>query len=211
MHIVKSYSFSFTAASIRPEMASAVAEHFLRTGSWEDTKQAVLSENALQSRSPASAIRMEREIRHRLKTLTGEQLQMLPRATSDVRMAIGWLAAVKHSAFLHDFVSECLRTKLAQQDTTLRLSDYERFIEEKSPLQPELGQLALSTSAKIRRVLVLMLKEVGILESGPDLGQICRPVLSPDVSSAIIHDDPRWLAVFLVPDDEIQRLGGPSS
>jgi hypothetical protein len=202
------YSFGFTAASLRPEMVGAIADHFVSAGSWDGAKSAVLSSNALQARSMATSIRMEREIRQRLQNLTPEQLRLLPRATSDLLKAIGWLAAAKQSAFLYDFAAECLRMKLALQDTTLRLSDYERFVAEKSSSHPELRRLAQSTSAKIRRVLLLMLKEAGLLEPGPDLGLVRRPVVSPNFSAAIARDDPRWLAAFLVPDGEIQRLGG---
>jgi Putative inner membrane protein (DUF1819) len=202
------YTFSFTAASVRPEMVGAVADRFVPTGSWDSAKTSVLTSNALQARSVASSIRMEREIRQRLQTLTIEQLRLLPGATSDLLKAVGWLAAAKHSAFVYDFAAECLRTKLGLQDATLRLSDYECFVAEKLPLHPELGKLAESTYAKVRRVLFLMLKEAGLLEPGPELGVIRRPVLSPALAAAIARDDPRWLAAFLVPDSEIQMIGG---
>lgn len=202
------YSFSFTAASLRPEMAVTVAEHFLGTGSWESAKQAVLDSNALQARSPASLVRMEREIRQRLQTLTMDQLRLLPKGTADVRRAIAWLGAVKQSRFLFDFPAEVLRSKLELQDAVLRASDYERFLEYKTPDHPELARLRGSTSMKIRRVLFLMLREAGILCDGPELGSIERPVLPLEVEQCVRSDDSRWLASFLVPENEILNASG---
>ena len=60
------YNLSFTAASLRPELARIVAEHFLAVRDWEKTKEHILSTNALQCRSASSAVRLERELRQRL-------------------------------------------------------------------------------------------------------------------------------------------------
>jgi len=205
MHSQPPYTFSFTAASLRPELVRTVAEHFFRLGSWEEAKRIVLATNALQVRSPASAIRMEREIRQRLQTLTPDQLRLVHHSTTDIRTCLAWLAAVKHSSFLFEFPAEVMRAKWELHDTVLRASDYERFINEKAPHHPELVQLTESSFTKIRRVLLLMLREIGLLTSGSDLGTIQRPVMPPDVEKVIRQDDPRWLAAFLVPDVEIRK------
>ncbi len=197
------YNFSFTAASLRPELVGTVAEHFFQLRSWDAAREAVLKSNALQSRSSTSSIRMEREIRLRLQELTPGQLRLILDSTTDVRTAVAWLAAVKHSTILFDFTAEVLRAKLETRDMVLRASDYERFIEEKLPRHPELGHLAASSSTKIRRVLLLMLREAGLLGAGSDLGTIQRPILPAPLEDAIRSDDPKWLAVFLLSDREI--------
>lgn len=205
------YSFSFTAASLRPELAGTVVEYFFRLGSWEETKRAVLAANALQARSSASSVRMEREIRQRLQTLTAEQLDLIQKSTTDVRTCLAWLAAVKHSAFLYEFPTEVMRSKWELHDTVLRASDYERFINEKAPHHPELVRLTESSSTKIRRVLLLMLREIGLLASGTDLGTIQRLVIPPVVEKVIRRDDPKWLAAFLLSDAEIGTPGNRPS
>ena len=88
------YSFSFTAASLRPELVPIVVERFSRLGSWDEARKAVLATNALQARSSASSIRMEREIRQRMQTLTPEQLKLVSISTADVHACIAWLGAV---------------------------------------------------------------------------------------------------------------------
>lgn len=199
----KPYSLSFTAASLRPEVARTLVEHFLRTDSWDAAKRTVLADNAVQARAPASAIRLEREIRKRLQTLTPCQIALLHDSTTDVCTNLAWLAAVKYSAFLFEFSAELMRLKWETHDRILRASDYERFVDEKAPHHPELARLTKSSAGKIRRVLLAMLREIGLLVSGPDFGTIARTVVPHDVEKAIRLDEPGWLAAFLVPDAEI--------
>jgi hypothetical protein len=198
-----SYSFGFTAASLRPELAGVMAELYSEHGSWDKTRDVVLETNALQCRSSASGIRLERELRQRLETLTPEELALLHTGTLETRVALSWLAAVKRHTFLHDFASELLRSKLDLHDAVLRASDYESFVEEKAVRHPEVEALSDTTSGKIRRVLLRMLREVGILVKGPEFGSLSRPVVPPEVEDAIRADDARWLSAFLVPEAQI--------
>jgi hypothetical protein len=200
------YNLSFTAASLRPELARIVAESRLRTGDWKSAKKEILAANALQCRSASSANRLERELRQRLERLTQDQLCLLATATSDDRAAMAWLAACKHIPLVFDFAAQVLREKLAAHDPVLRLSDYEGFLDHQSASHPELAALAATSKSKIRQVLRLMLIEVGLLVDGTALGTIQRPVLSPAVMQAITSDNLRWLAGFLVPDPEIARF-----
>jgi hypothetical protein len=200
--IADSYNLSFTAASLRPELARIVAECFLTVGDWDQVKAQVLATNALQCRSASSTVRLERELQQRLQTLTHEQLALLAKATAEDRTAMAWLAVCKRSSFVCDFAAEVLREKLAAHDAILRPSDYESYVEHKSLPHPELARLTPSSKRKIRQVLLRMLAEAGLLVSTRSRA-IQRPVLSPAVLRAVTADDRRWLAGFLVPDAEI--------
>lgn len=200
------YSFSFTAASLRPELMRIVAEMFLESDGWSSTKQRVLSTNALQCRATGSSIRLERELRQRLQLLTLPQLTLLAQAPSEDRAAMAWLAACKRSGFVFEFAAGILREKLASHDPVLRPSDYESYVDLQAVSHPELTALTASSKAKIRQVLFLMLSESGLLSPGTETGQIHRPVLSPPALDAIRSDSLRWLASFLVPENEISRL-----
>jgi hypothetical protein len=204
-HSTLNYHLSFTAASLRPELARIVAESYLELGDWGLSKERILSSNALQCRSASSAIRLERELRQRLETLTVDQITLLAQATAEDRAAIAWLAACKHSVFVFEFAAEVLRDKLAAHDPTLRHSDYEAYVESKGLIHPEIAQLTVSSKNKIRQVLLRMLSEVGLLAKGNSLGTILRPALSPAVIRVIVSDSPAWLAGFLVPDAEISN------
>ena len=206
MVLEKPYSLSFTAASLRPELARVVAEHFLNLGDWDVVRRDILATNALQARTPSSGIRLERELRQRVMTLTTEQLRLLSNGSADERASMSWLAMLKYNAFVFEFAAQSLRDKLAARDATLRPSDYETFIDSKSTAHPELFGLKESSRRKVRAVLRRMLTEAGLLVPGDALGTLQRAVPSPSVLAAIRSDSPSWLAGFLFPDAEIARL-----
>jgi hypothetical protein len=200
-----SYNLSFTAASLRPELARIVAEYYVELGDWDLAKAQILSSNALQCRSMGSAIRLERELRQRLDKLTVEQITLLTQATAEDRAAIAWLAVCKHILFAFEFTAEVLRDKLTAHDPVLRHSDYETYIESKALTHPELSKLTPSSKNKIRQVLMKMLTEAGLLAKETPPGMIQRPPLSPAVIRVIVSDSPTWLAGFLVPDTELSN------
>jgi BrxA len=201
------YSLSFTAASLRPELARVVAEAYLACGDWQETRRRVLDDNLLQTRSRGSAFRMEGEVRQRLQTLTPEQLTILAEAPSDSRHAVAWLSVLKLNTFVFNFAAGTLRAKIEAHDVVVRPSDYEEFIASESVAHPEVLDLTPVTKAKIRQVLFKMLREAGILGEGRDDFDLQRALLPADVLRAVVSDDRRWLAGFLVPDDEIATIG----
>lgn len=113
---------------------------------------------------------------------------------------------LKHSPFVFAFAAGVLRAKLERLDTVIRPSDYEGFFDSQVAEHPELARLTESTRVKIRRVLMTMLREAGIIiEPGKNL-TFSRPVIPPEVLDAIVSDNPSWLAGFLVPAAEIESL-----
>ena len=200
-----SYNLSFTAASLRPELARIIAERYLSLGDWKSTRENILSSNALQCRSSSSLMRLERELRSRLEKLTRNQILLLAKATAEDRAAISWLATCKQTPFVLEFASEVLRDKLALHDVVLRPSDYESYFENKSVSHPEMARLSPSSKAKIRQVLLKMLQEAGLLSSSTVPLTIQRPDLSPAVLKVITEDHPDLLAGFLFPDLEIAQ------
>jgi hypothetical protein len=183
-----------------------MAESFLKAGNWQDTRAQILASNAFQTRTPTSALRIERELRKRLSALTRPQLALLATASMDVCTSLCWLALLKTTPFVLAFAADVLRQKLDSGDPILRRSDYENFFSSQIILHSRLGTLTASTQAKIRSVLLSMLRDTGILVPAGRENLIQRPVLSPEVLRTILAEDPRWLAGFLVPDTELASL-----
>lgn len=197
------YHLSFTTASLRPELASTVAEYFLRTRDWSAAKRAIRADNALQCHSANAQRNVERELRQRVQLLTDAQLRILATAAADDRAAMAWLAMCKRSGLVCDFAVEVLRAKLALGEPELRPSDFESFYDLKALTHPELLGVTAGTRAKLRQVLMRMLQEAGILTKGKPLGRLQRPFLSGAVVRAVETDDPFWLTALLAPAAEV--------
>ena len=200
------YRLSFTSASLRPDLARISVDAYLATGSWPASRQNILQENAFQSRSKVSLERMAREIRPRLQQLTRDQLMLLSTGTSEDRAAMAWLATIKYAALPWELAADVLRSKLAAFDPVFRPSDYTNFIAARVPAHPELEAVTDSSRRKIRRFLLLMLMEAGLLKKGKDGHLITRPVLTPKVIDHIVADDPRYLTGFLWTDEEVNAI-----
>lgn len=200
------YNLSFRACSLRPELARTVAECYLEEEDWAGATERILATNALQTRSESTLVRLEREMRQRISTLTHRQIEILAQSPAEDRAAMAWLAACKRLAFVRDFTVEVLREKIEVRNYTLLPSDYENFVKAKALEHPELSSMNETTTNKVRQITLRMLKEAGILAEENGQGILSRPVLSFDVRQAIETDDARWLAVFLVPHSEIFSL-----
>jgi hypothetical protein len=200
------YRLSFTAVSLRPDLARIAADAYLACGTWAGARQQVLANNAFQSRSKTSLQRMEREIRTRLERLTKDQIVLLAEGTSEERVAMAWLAATKYAALVREFAADVLRSKLANFDLVLRLSDYNNFITDRLPSHPELGELTESSSRKVRNVLLLMLMEAGMIREENRERRITRPMQTQRVIDSIVADDAQFLVGFLWSDEEIAAI-----
>ena len=195
------YCLSFTAAGLRPELASVIASIHLQEGDWARTRAAVLERNALQTRSASTAKRLESELRQRLQGLKPSQLELLARGTSDERSAMAWLAVLKRIEIAAELTREVLTAKLTSLDPVLRRSDMAAFYEDCERNHPELTALAPSSQQKVRSALLQMLRDAGLLSGkagkGGTLGTVQRPLLSPQVQELVVSDDPALLGGFL--------------
>ena len=200
------YRLSFTSVSLRPDLARIAADAYLACGTWAGARQQVLADNAFQSRTKTSLQRMEREIRTRMELLTRDQIVLLAEGTSEERAAMAWLAATKYAALVREFAADVLRSKLADFDSVLRPSDYNNFIAARLPSHPELGELTESSSRKIRRVLLLMLMEAGMIREENGERRITRPMQTQRVIDSIVADDAQFLDGFLWSNEGIAAI-----
>jgi hypothetical protein len=206
MNLTSPYRLSFTSVSLRPDLARIAADAYLACGTWAGARQQVLANNSFQSRSKTSLQRMEREIRPRLELLTRDQIVLLAEGTSEERAAMAWLAAIKYAALVREFAADVLRNKLKDFDSVLRPSDYTNFIAARLPSHPELGEITESSRRKIRRVLLLMLTEAGMIREENRERRIIRPVQTQRVIDSIVADDAQFLVGFLWSDEEIAAI-----
>lgn len=136
------------------------------------------------------------EFSKRLKSLTSEQLDILCDGNSEEQKQITHLALCKTYRFYFDFVSDILSEKVKTFDMHLTDMDYNSFIRKKEIEHDELYYLADSTKYKVKQVTILMLHQVGFIDS------ITNPyILVPDINirvkDVILRDNPAWLRCFL--------------
>lgn len=198
------YSLAFTAASLRlNEMvlaAKAIIEHSI-------TDYSELTEDHVDfnTAKAETSRRSFREIRNRLIQLTPNQIEMLANGSLIQQKQIAFLAVCKHYLFIKDFVVEVLWDKTMVFNYQINESDFNSFINRKIPLQPELETFSESTLKKAKQVLFLILEQAGIINNTKDK-TIQAQLLQPSVMKIIAEDDPRYLRIFMIPDQDINQI-----
>ena len=195
------YCLSFTAAGLKPELAAVIARIYAEAGNWKQARVLVLERNALQTRSLSSAKRLESELRQRLRLLSEPQIRLLVEGSSDDRLAMAWLAALKRIEVAVELTRDLLLDKLQASDPVLRRSDMAGFYEACEQQHPELKTLSPSSEKKVRSALLSMVRDAGLLEGKANrsglLGTVQRPSLSPQ-ALALIGNDSDLRAGFLL-------------
>ncbi|HEV7330927.1 MAG TPA: DUF1819 family protein [Flavisolibacter sp.] len=195
------YRLSFTAASSM--LKTFVRLAVLLTENSYDIDQ--LSNSQLEKEKESTKVRQFRELKHRLRTLTPKEIDLLAHGSLEDKKHMTLLAICKTYRFVFDFVVEVIRDKALLFDLEIRDSDYKRFITNKAIGHPEVEELTESSQTKIKTVLFRTLAELGLISDAKS--RVIQPMLiSQEVQAAILSDNPEYLKIFLKSDKEIAEL-----
>jgi hypothetical protein len=97
------YNTDLTAGSLKLSESRIVADLLLRNVGAEEWKQAIYSENVLQSKTPETSRRLANLIRRRLQTMEQPLWKLFRDGKGHVAMHAALAAAVKHSQLFGDF------------------------------------------------------------------------------------------------------------
>ncbi|MDG5767374.1 DUF1819 family protein [Balneolales bacterium ANBcel1] len=149
----------------------------------------------------STSIRQIRELRYRIRKLTGLQIAILAEGTHEEQKQITHLALLKSYGLYRDFVLQVLLEKARLFDFEVTDYDYHTFINHKSDSHPELELMAMSTARKIKQNMLRMLDQVGIIKKskGTELkAVILIQSLEHRIEHAILKDNSALLAGFLI-------------
>jgi hypothetical protein len=195
------YSFAYAAASLRLNEMISIAEIANRTQEY-NYKTIIRDNNVLGSISKSFATRLGRELKNRLQHLTQKQVGVLASSDYNSQKHIAFLAVCKNYQFISDFVLEVMREKVLVYDYQLFESDYISFFNSKANIHPEIEEYTESTQQKAKRVLFLMLEQIGLINNTKEKN-IQYQIINTDVIQAIADDNPDYLKLFLMPDADI--------
>jgi hypothetical protein len=197
---------SFTAGAAMLNEMHAVAEALVECdGDWERTKDKTFKENLMEKEKMSSNIRYFALMKQRLEVLNEAELDMLVNGTVAVRRLIVLLAICKAHSFIYDFISEYVRDCFYNQYEKISYANFNEFYNEKKYEHPEIEQVSELTVAKMRQVVFRILEQTELIEDA-ESGILRRPYLSESVERQIVKDDPKWLAIYLYSNNEINNL-----
>jgi len=202
----ETYNMSFTAGAAMLNEMHAVAEALVECdGDWERTKDKTFKENLMEKEKMSSNVRYFALMKQRLEVLNEAELDMLVNGTVAVRRLIVLLAICKAHSFIYDFISEYVRDCFYNQYEKISYANFNEFYNEKKYEHPEIEQVSELTVAKMRQVVFRILEQTELIED-TETGILRRPYLSEAVERLIVKDDPKWLAIYLYSNNEINNL-----
>ena len=202
----ETYNMSFTAGAAMLNEMHAVAEALVECdGDWERTKDKTFKENLMEKEKMSSNIRYFALMKQRLEVLNEVELRMLVNGTVAVRRLIVLLAICKAHSFIYDFISENVRDCFYNQYEKISHANFNEFYNEKKYEHPEIEQVSELTVAKMRQVVFRILEQTELIED-TETGILRSPYLSEAVERLIVKDDPKWLAIYLYSNNEINNL-----
>jgi hypothetical protein len=197
----RKYRFSFTGASLMlPEMIE-LASSTINT----DPEQ-INKADIIRGQKANTIGTQFREIRIRVEALTSSQLEILAKGDTQAQKHIALLAICKAYAFIRDFILEVLRDKVLAYDYQITEGEYATFCKRKTEDHPELEDLRESTSQKIKQVTFKVLEQTGLIDNARSK-KINLQLVDQAVISAVVKDDPEWLKIYFMSDDEVLKQG----
>lgn len=97
------YRADITAGALKISESRIIADLLLRSVDEEGWNNAIIGQNVLQTRNPATAIRLTRLIRGRLELMDAELWRLIHESNSTVATHAVLAAAIKHSPLLGIF------------------------------------------------------------------------------------------------------------
>lgn len=204
MESSKKYILSFTAASLRLNEMVKVAQS-ISINEFNNLRELKSSGIVFGSVKTRSTDREFREINQRISKLTPEQLDVLAHGDYTSQKQVAFLSVCKHYDFIRDFTVDIIRDKALVFNYQINESDINAFINSNITTHPELEKFSDSTLKKGIQVMFRILEQAGIIKN--TIEKIIQPqIIQPDVIKSILVDDPQWLKIYLLPDNDIIQL-----
>ena len=122
------YKADITAGALKLPESRLIADLLLRQVDAEGWKDAIMTKNVLQARSPATSRRLTTLIRSRLETMGPELWKLIRDGKGTVAAHAVLAAAVKHSPLLGDFLEIVVAEQYPQYSDALLAGARESFL-----------------------------------------------------------------------------------
>lgn len=159
------YRADITAGSLKIAESRIIADLLLQEVNRKEWKDALLTQNILKARHPATAVRLAHLIRSRLQLMDAELWQLVRDGTGPIASQALLAAAIKHSPLLGDFLDGVVREQYRLFHPTLSKRLWEDYLNECRARDPEMPQWHDSTRQRLRSSVLQMLAQAGFLES----------------------------------------------
>ncbi|MEZ9819683.1 DUF1819 family protein [Shewanella sp. 10N.286.45.A1] len=184
----KAYLGDLIGGSLMLSEAQLVAELLLTEPDKQQWDDAIVEQNILQKRSPASAKRNAATIKKRIANLGEQFLSSLVNANHEEAAQLMMAATLINSPLLADFMRTVVMDAKRMYRESIDIKDWEGFWEDKCRIYPELADMSESSTYKIAQVAFKVMTDSGFLES-TKTKVLTNIYITPDVRNLLVQMD----------------------
>lgn len=174
------YNAEISAGSLLVPESRKLARFTLGNPSESDWHKALVEDNILQKKTPATAKRQARLIRNRLQFLDMPALHLVADRENEIVVQLLFFASLKHSLLLKDFLSRVVMGHVRQLELSLSVRDWDAFMVECGHRDISVENWSASTKEKLLQVILRILAEAKYIDSTRHM-RIQRVQLHPEI------------------------------
>jgi hypothetical protein len=159
------YDSDLIGGSLMVRESRLIAELLLDNASPEQWQAAIVQQNILQKRSPASARRIAQAIRKRLERLEPPFWRALRDGDEELATQTAFAAALERNLLLVEFIETVVQDAYLTRAGTLETYHWQEFLDDRSHRDASINDWTESSRKKMAQVVYRMLAEVGLLAS----------------------------------------------
>ena len=176
------YRADITAGALKVPESRVVADLLLRKLTDEQFRQAIVANNVLQTRNPATARRLARLIRSRLEPMGADLWKLVRDGAGDVATHAVLAAAIKHSPLLGDFLELVVGEQYRLFGASLSAAMFGDYLEGCRERDPDMPLWNESTRRRLHSSIFQTLAQAGYLNNTRQLQ--LRPV---HIAERVLH------------------------
>jgi len=184
---IQVYNGAITAGALLVSESRHIARLLLNQSSSGDWHQAIVVDNVLQKRSPASAKSQAKLIKARLSLMTPELWKIVESGSADVATQAALAAAIKHSRLLADFMDTVIRQHWQTFVPKLSTKDWADYLKSCAQVDPHINQWSDATRTKLKRIVYLILSQAGYVDGTRTLKLLPVSVI-PEIHAYLIDN-----------------------
>lgn len=185
---VTSYNAEISAGSLLLKESREIAKLLLSRTDDQGWHQAIIIDNVLQKKAPASSKRMSRLIRNRLEVMKPDLWKLVIHGSSDIAYQALLAAAIKHSRLLEDFLNQVIKEHFLTFNNQLTLNDWNKFLLDCENRDPSISEWSESTRRKLGQVIFRILAESRYIDSTRSM-KIIPLQITPEVRHCLLENN----------------------
>lgn len=180
------YDSDLIGGSLQVREARVIAELLLDKATPENWHQAIMIDNRLQKRSPASARRVAQALRKRLERLEAPFWQAIRDGDEELATQAAFCAALERNLLLVEWLETVVTDARTTHQLQLTPYQWQDFLDDRAHRDSSISTWTETSRKKMGQVVFRIMAEVGMLQSTRTL-VLQKMLIRPEIRQMLDH------------------------